>query len=34
MQYLTLTMEYALRKFGANGKNLDWLTMLIRKKPY
>lgn len=26
MQYLTLTVEYALRKFGANGQNLDWLT--------
>ncbi|MEB2493833.1 ATP-binding protein [Peribacillus frigoritolerans] len=26
MQYLTLTVEYAIRKFGANGKNVDWLT--------
>ncbi|WP_409362680.1 ATP-binding protein [Bacillus safensis] len=26
MQYLTLTIEYALRKFGANGENLEWLS--------
>lgn len=26
MQYLTLTIEYALRNFGADGKELDWLN--------
>lgn len=26
MQYLTLSVEYALKTFGANGKNLEWPT--------
>lgn len=26
MQYLTLTVEYALRRFGVNGEDVEWLT--------
>ncbi len=26
MQYITLAIEYALKNFGANGHNLDWLS--------
>lgn len=26
MQYLTLTVEYAFRKFGTNGLNVEWLN--------
>lgn len=26
MQYLTSTIEYCLKKFGANGRNEEWLT--------
>ncbi len=26
MQYFTLTIEYALKKFGANGENISWIT--------
>jgi hypothetical protein len=26
MQYFTLTVEYALRRFGVNGTNVNWLN--------
>jgi hypothetical protein len=26
MQYFTLTVEYAMRRFGANGEDVEWLN--------